>query len=60
MDGSGADAFAVLYGRDGMLVGVLTSERDEVYEQGRGLVERGTSLDEAGAAIEARLAMLRR
>ena len=43
-----------------MLVGVLTSELDEVYEQAGGLVEAGASLDEAGAAIEARLAMLRR
>jgi NADPH-dependent 2,4-dienoyl-CoA reductase/sulfur reductase-like enzyme len=44
LDGPGPDAFAVLYGRDGTLVGVLTSGLDEVYERGRSLVEGGATL----------------
>ncbi|MCW2954840.1 MAG: Pyridine nucleotide-disulfide oxidoreductase [Conexibacter sp.] len=37
-------AFTVWYGRDGITVGVLTHERDEDYERGRELVERGAAL----------------
>jgi NADPH-dependent 2,4-dienoyl-CoA reductase/sulfur reductase-like enzyme len=51
VDGSGPDAFAVLYGREGTLVGVLTSEQDAIYEQGRRLVEAGTSLETAATQL---------
>jgi 3-phenylpropionate/trans-cinnamate dioxygenase ferredoxin reductase component len=40
----GADGFTARYGRNGVLVGVLTHERDEDYERGRGLVERHATL----------------
>lgn len=59
MEQSGPDAFAVLYGRDGTLVGALTSERDEVYEQAAPLIGRGASLDEARQAL-ARAVIARR
>ena len=38
---------------DGTLVGVLTSELDDVYEQAGGLVEAGASLDAASERLEA-------
>jgi len=47
LDDHGPDVFAILYGREGTLVGALTSERDEVYDHARPLIERGTSLDES-------------
>jgi NADPH-dependent 2,4-dienoyl-CoA reductase/sulfur reductase-like enzyme len=40
-------AFAVHYGRDGVLVGVLAHGRDEVYERGRELVERAAPISES-------------
>jgi 3-phenylpropionate/trans-cinnamate dioxygenase ferredoxin reductase subunit len=52
IDGGG-DAFAVLYGRAGTLVGVLTSELDDVYEKAGGLVEAGASLDASAERLEA-------
>jgi 3-phenylpropionate/trans-cinnamate dioxygenase ferredoxin reductase subunit len=42
MDRSEGDAFAVWYGRAGRIVGVLTHDRDEVYERGRELIAAGT------------------
>jgi len=41
------EAFAVYYGRDGVLVGVLAHERDDAYERGRELVEGGAPLSRA-------------
>jgi len=38
------ESFTVWYGRDGMLVGVLTHNFDEDYEEGRELIERGAPL----------------
>jgi NADPH-dependent 2,4-dienoyl-CoA reductase/sulfur reductase-like enzyme len=49
--GDDDDTFAVLYGRRGTLVGVLTSNLDEVYEQGGALVESGASFHEAAATL---------
>ena len=43
-DGSGGEAFAVWYGREGVTVGVLAHNADEVYEEGRELIERGAPL----------------
>ena len=37
-------AFTVWYGKSGTTVGVLTHERDEDYERGRELIERGLQL----------------
>lgn len=39
-----AGAFTVWYGRDGRTIGVLAHGRDEDYDEGRGLVERGAPL----------------
>jgi NADPH-dependent 2,4-dienoyl-CoA reductase/sulfur reductase-like enzyme len=52
LEGGGENAFAILYGRAGTLVGVLTSELDDVYEQGRALVESGASMDAAAERLE--------
>jgi NADPH-dependent 2,4-dienoyl-CoA reductase/sulfur reductase-like enzyme len=52
LPGAGDDAFAVLYGQEGTLVGVLASDLDDVYEQGRKLVEAGASLDAAADRLE--------
>jgi NADPH-dependent 2,4-dienoyl-CoA reductase/sulfur reductase-like enzyme len=52
IDGGG-NAFAILYGRAGTLVGVLTSELDDVYEQAGGLVEAGAALGAAAERLEA-------
>jgi NADPH-dependent 2,4-dienoyl-CoA reductase/sulfur reductase-like enzyme len=38
------EGFTVWYGRHGVTVGVLTHQRDEDYERGRELVERGAPL----------------
>ena len=43
-DGSEGEAFAVWYGREGVTVGVLAHNTDEVYEEGRELIERGAPL----------------
>jgi 3-phenylpropionate/trans-cinnamate dioxygenase ferredoxin reductase component len=43
-DGSGGEAFAVWYGREGVTVGVLAHNADEEYEEGRELIERGAPL----------------
>ena len=43
-DGSGGEAFAVWYGREGVAVGVLAHNADEEYEEGRELIERGAPL----------------
>jgi len=40
------DAFAVWYGRDGRLVGVLAHGHDEAYERGRELIEAGAAFAE--------------
>jgi 3-phenylpropionate/trans-cinnamate dioxygenase ferredoxin reductase subunit len=37
------EAFTVWYGKEGVLVGVLSHGTDEDYERGRGLIERGES-----------------
>jgi NADPH-dependent 2,4-dienoyl-CoA reductase/sulfur reductase-like enzyme len=37
----GADRFTAWYGRDGLVVGVLTVDADEDYEHGGRLIERG-------------------
>ena len=37
-------AFTVWYTRAGIVVGVLTHERDADYERGRGLIARGERL----------------
>jgi len=37
------EAFTVWYGKEGVLVGVLSHGSDEDYEQGRGQIERGES-----------------
>jgi 3-phenylpropionate/trans-cinnamate dioxygenase ferredoxin reductase component len=42
--GSGQEAFAVWYGREGVMVGVLAHNADEDYEEGRELIERGAPL----------------
>lgn len=42
--GPEGEAFAVWYGRDGVLVGVLGHNADEDYERGRGLIEQRASL----------------
>lgn len=39
LEAHGREAFTVWYERDGELVGVLTHERDEDYEQGRRILE---------------------
>ncbi|HEY6711446.1 MAG TPA: FAD-dependent oxidoreductase [Rubrobacter sp.] len=39
----GGEAFTVWYGKEGMLVGVLSHGTDEDYQRGRGLIERGES-----------------
>ncbi len=36
-------AFAVWYGREGRVVGVLAHDRDDAYEQGRSLIEEGAA-----------------
>jgi hypothetical protein len=36
----GPNAFTIWYGRDGIIVGVLTHHADEDYERGRSLVEQ--------------------
>ena len=38
------ESFVVRYGKDGVLVGVLTHGSDEVYEEGRELIESGAPL----------------
>ena len=38
------EAFTVWYGRAGVCVGVLTHQRDDDYERGRALVERGAAM----------------
>lgn len=38
--------FTVWYGRDGVVVGTLTSDADDDYERGRELIERGASTSE--------------
>lgn len=38
------DAWTVWYGRDGVVAGVLTHERDEDYERGPTLIEAGDPL----------------
>jgi 3-phenylpropionate/trans-cinnamate dioxygenase ferredoxin reductase component len=43
-DGSGGEAFAGWYGREGVTVGVLAHNADEEYEEGRKLIERGAPL----------------
>ncbi len=43
-DGSGGEAFAVWYGKEGVAVGVLAHNADEEYEEGRELIERGAPL----------------
>ncbi|MGH2877890.1 MAG: oxidoreductase C-terminal domain-containing protein, partial [Solirubrobacteraceae bacterium] len=41
-DGPGdGGAFTVWYGREGRIVGVLTHQRNDDYERGRGLVAEG-------------------
>ncbi len=40
-DDHGGDAFSAWYTSDGAVVGVLAHERDEDYERGRELIERG-------------------
>jgi 3-phenylpropionate/trans-cinnamate dioxygenase ferredoxin reductase component len=37
------EAFTVWYGKEGVLVGVLSHGTDEDYQRGRGLIERGES-----------------
>ena len=37
------EAFTVWYGKDGVLVGVLSHSSDEDYERGRSMIERGES-----------------
>ena len=37
------EAFTVRYGKEGVLVGILSHGKDEDYEQGRDLIERGES-----------------
>jgi 3-phenylpropionate/trans-cinnamate dioxygenase ferredoxin reductase component len=37
------EAFTVWYGKDGVLVGILSHGKDEDYEQGRDLIEGGVS-----------------
>jgi 3-phenylpropionate/trans-cinnamate dioxygenase ferredoxin reductase subunit len=37
------EAFAVWYGKEGTLVGVLSHDSDDAYERGRELIERGES-----------------
>jgi NADPH-dependent 2,4-dienoyl-CoA reductase/sulfur reductase-like enzyme len=39
----GDGAFTAWYGRDGVLVGVLTHDADDDYDRGRGLIESGAS-----------------
>jgi 3-phenylpropionate/trans-cinnamate dioxygenase ferredoxin reductase subunit len=41
---SEGEAFTVWYGKDGVLVGILSHGKDEDYEQGRDLIESGESL----------------
>jgi NADPH-dependent 2,4-dienoyl-CoA reductase/sulfur reductase-like enzyme len=55
VDHSGG-AFTVWYGRDGVVVGVLTHERDEDYESGRELIARKTSFSVASIGLTAELA----
>jgi 3-phenylpropionate/trans-cinnamate dioxygenase ferredoxin reductase subunit len=40
---SEGEAFTVWYGKDGVLVGILSHGKDEDYEQGRDLIESGES-----------------
>jgi 3-phenylpropionate/trans-cinnamate dioxygenase ferredoxin reductase component len=40
---SEGEAFTVWYGKDGVLVGILSHGKDEDYEQGRGRIEGGES-----------------
>lgn len=40
----GADAFTAWYGRDGVTVGVLTSDADADYDRGRELIATGAAL----------------
>ena len=40
---SEGEAFTVWYGKDGVLVGILSHGKDEDYEQGRDLIEGGES-----------------
>jgi NADPH-dependent 2,4-dienoyl-CoA reductase/sulfur reductase-like enzyme len=51
LDDHGPDVFAILYGREGRLVGALTSERDDVYERARPLIEHGAPLDESARTL---------
>lgn len=51
IEGGDDDTFAVLYGQRGLLVGVLTSNLDDVAAQGGPLVEAGASLHEAAATL---------
>lgn len=44
----GPDGFAVWYGRQGQLVGVLTCDRDETYDEGQGLVAARSPLPTRG------------
>jgi 3-phenylpropionate/trans-cinnamate dioxygenase ferredoxin reductase subunit len=37
------EAFTVWYGKEGVLVGILSHGKDEEYERGRDLIERGES-----------------
>ncbi len=37
------EAFTVRYGKEGVLVGILSHAKDEEYERGRDLIERGES-----------------
>ncbi len=46
---AGAGGFTAWYGRDGRTVGVLTHERDDDYERGTALVERGARWPPPGA-----------
>ena len=41
----GADGFTVWYGRDGVLVGVLTADQDDDYERGTARIERAARFD---------------
>ncbi len=48
-----AEAFTAWYGRDGVVVGVLTHEADDDYERGQRLVEHAGALPYAAAGDEA-------
>ena len=40
------EAFTVWYGKEGVLVGILSHGKDEEYERGRDLIERGESFSQ--------------